>query len=223
MSSLATSAWWTSYYAQHQTDPIEWYLPTDVALDTTHAIIQRHFSHRSIPQSLRLLHIGCGSSRLADELYSAYGYSAVDNVDFAESIIEQMKRDTQSARPPTITYAAMDCRSMTLPPATYDVVLDKGTLDCLALDEQQTDSVQRTAHNVHRILKTNGIFISFSIHEAQQQRIQQLAGRDPSTDDGRSAADTPELLDWNIECIVMNQRPLELPAQEHTYCYVCRK
>jgi 2-polyprenyl-3-methyl-5-hydroxy-6-metoxy-1,4-benzoquinol methylase len=76
----------------------------------------------------RILMLGCGNSALSEEMY-ADGYSSIDNVDFSETVIKQMRERTVGQT--GLRWHVMDISELKFEDETFDVVLDKGTMDAL--------------------------------------------------------------------------------------------
>jgi len=58
-----------------------------------------HIIHELIPdKSARILVLGCGNSRLSDEMYDD-GYTRITNIDYSAVVIDQMRRRHSTLRP----------------------------------------------------------------------------------------------------------------------------
>ncbi|KAJ8015897.1 hypothetical protein DPEC_G00001460 [Dallia pectoralis] len=77
--------------------------------------------------------ISCGNSSMSSDMYA--GYLSITNIDYSSVCI-----DTMSARHlskcPRMTWHQMDARKLSFPDASYDVVLEKGTLDAMLVEEK---------------------------------------------------------------------------------------
>ncbi|XP_035167938.1 EEF1A lysine methyltransferase 4 [Oxyura jamaicensis] len=97
-----------------------------------------------------VLVLGCGTSALSYELHER-GYQDVTSIDFSPACIEAMR--ARYARCPRLRWAVMDMRALAFPDASFDVVLEKGTLDVLLVDEKDPWRVSpRAAAAMHRVL-----------------------------------------------------------------------
>lgn len=73
-----------------------------------------------------ILVIGCGNSRLTEELYAAENTS-IANIDFSETVIKQMA--DRHADKPTLKWQTMDVvEKLDFPTNYFDVCIDKGCL-----------------------------------------------------------------------------------------------
>jgi ubiquinone/menaquinone biosynthesis C-methylase UbiE len=62
------------------------------------------------------------------------GYENITNIDVSDVIIEQMQR-THAERYPRMQFLTMDVTAMTFPDESFDVVLDKGTLELVPIPQ----------------------------------------------------------------------------------------
>lgn len=93
---------------------------------------------------------GCGTSALSYELHEL-GYPDVTSIDFSPACVEAMR--SRYAHCPQLRWAVMDMRSLTFPDASFDVVLEKGTLDVLLVEEADPWHVSpRGAAAMRRVL-----------------------------------------------------------------------
>ncbi|NXG65780.1 EFMT4 methyltransferase, partial [Hemiprocne comata] len=93
---------------------------------------------------------GCGNSALSHDLHEL-GYTDVTSIDFSPACIAAMR--ARYAHCPGLRWAVMDIRALAFPDATFDLVLEKGTLDVLMVEETDPWNVspQATA-SMHRVL-----------------------------------------------------------------------
>ena len=191
------------------------------------------------PPPLRVLQIGCGSSAITESLVSL-GYSDISNIDFSSAVIHSLQRaaaSPSSRLPASISFSVMDARRLQFPDASFDLVLDKGTLDCVALSgERGSRGASGLLDEACRVLTAGGAFLCFSLFGYDDRmRMMEERDREPGEDedgsscraDADAGADTDGddervLRDWRVQYHVLGG-PLELPAQLHTFLYVCHK
>lgn len=98
------------------------------------------------------------------------GYRDIFNVDYSEKVIEMMKERNRETFP-SLKWATMDFRNMSeLDDSSFDVVLDKGSLDALWSDggsqwdpsEGVLSDISSSLDEVIRLLKSKGKFISIT-------------------------------------------------------------
>jgi 2-polyprenyl-3-methyl-5-hydroxy-6-metoxy-1,4-benzoquinol methylase len=82
----------------------------------------QHLFEGEIPKTARILHLGCGNSTISGDMYTA-GWEDVFNVDISATVIANMA--TKHADMPRMRWEAMDVTALTVPPASFDIALDK--------------------------------------------------------------------------------------------------
>ena len=228
MSSLSTEEYWSSYYKQSPHANFDWYLPNDVVLHHVHSVL-RQLPWQSIPSpltssppptpsapsSLRLLQLGCGSSSLTASLAPLYPHIA--NVDFSASLIHSLLHPASAPcppLPPTVTYHCMDVRALSFADGAFDLVLDKGTFDCVWLGGG--DGVQRMLDEAERVLRRGGAYMCFSLYGYDERMDLMEDGGSEEGGRGRRRRG------WKVMYHVL-EGPLEMPQQSHSYLYVAIK
>ena len=89
--------------------------------------------HKHVRNSDRILMLGCGNSALSEQMYQD-GYRNIVNIDFSPVVIENMKRKCQHLV--EMDWLVMDIANMTFPSNSFDVVIEKATLDALMVEEK---------------------------------------------------------------------------------------
>jgi len=89
--------------------------------------------HKHVRNSDRILMLGCGNSALSEQMYQD-GYRNIVNIDFSPVVIENMKRKCQHLD--EMDWLVMDIADMTFPSNSFDVVIEKATLDALMVEEK---------------------------------------------------------------------------------------
>ncbi|XP_006887489.1 PREDICTED: methyltransferase-like protein 13 isoform X1 [Elephantulus edwardii] len=122
--------------------------------------------HKYIKPREKVLVIGCGNSELSEQLYDV-GYQDIVNIDISEVVIKQMKEHNASKRP-RMSFLKMDMMQMEFPDASFQVVLDKGTLDAVLTDEEEKtlQQVDRMLAEVGRVLQVGGRYLCISLAQA---------------------------------------------------------
>ncbi|KAK0424278.1 hypothetical protein QR680_008588 [Steinernema hermaphroditum] len=125
----------------------------------------RHLILPHLNKTDRILHIGCGNSRLSHNLVSE-GFANVTNVDFSEVLIENGRRTD-----PHMEWVCNDMRTLdSIPSGSIDVVIEKASIESLLVaersqwnpSEQAVSDVDAILRAVQRVLKADGLFISIS-------------------------------------------------------------
>ncbi|XP_035987102.1 EEF1A lysine methyltransferase 4 [Fundulus heteroclitus] len=108
---------------------------------------------------------GCGNSSLSGDMYNA-GYHAITNVDYSSVCISVMSAKYSSS--PGMTWHQMDVRQLAFSDASFDVILEKATLDAIMVEEKSpwevspetSTFIHQALTEISRCLKPGGRFIS---------------------------------------------------------------
>lgn len=76
----------------------------------------------------KILVIGCGNSKMSEEMYDD-GFTNLTNIDISQVVIDQMK--VRNEERPSMQWIKMDVTEMTFENESFDIVLDKSTIDTL--------------------------------------------------------------------------------------------
>ncbi|KAM7457357.1 hypothetical protein BLSTO_01881 [Blastocystis sp. subtype 1] len=133
----------------------EWYNAYGTIKDTICKYIKKDTS---------ILNIGCGDSNLSEDMYRD-GFTDITSCDFSPIVIEKMKEKCSEKK--GMKWDVMDIHHMTYADASFDVVLDKGTLDAVICGDETTCFPEKVVSEVYRVLKTGGIYmlITFGMPE----------------------------------------------------------
>jgi len=113
----------------------------------------------------RVLQVGCGNSKLSEDIYDHFsGGLDIVNMDFSPVVIESMREKTRGK---TMTWDVMDCMNLLYSEASFDAVIDKGTMDALMCEKGEVwelpvdiaERCDKELRGVYRILKSGGVFI----------------------------------------------------------------
>ena len=110
----------------------------------------------------KLLVIGCGNSKLSENMYDI-GIKNIINIDLSEIVIKQMCGKNKHRK--EMLFLKMDMLKMDFEDSTFDVVVDKGTLDALMSDssEKVDDDCNKLFAELDRVLKIGGRYICVSL------------------------------------------------------------
>ncbi|EDK97577.1 endothelin converting enzyme 2, isoform CRA_a [Mus musculus] len=112
----------------------------------------------------RILVLGCGNSALSYELFLG-GFPNVTSVDYSPVVVAAMQ--VRYAHVPSLRWETMDVRALDFPSGSFDVVLEKGTLDAMLAGEPDPWNVSSEGvHTVDQVLSEVGF----------QKRTRQLFG-----------------------------------------------
>ena len=110
--------------------------------------------------SASILDIGCGNSKLSEDLYED-GYNNLTSVDISGIVIGQMQ-EYYKEKIPSIKFEKGDIRDMRPlfnEDELFDVVLDKGTLDSILCGDSSGPNTDKALKEIYRVLKPNGVYI----------------------------------------------------------------
>lgn len=85
----------------------------------------------------------------------------MDNIDISETCVRSMEEAHKDLR--GVNWKVMDVLDMKdIPDATYDAVVDKGTLDSLLCGERSSANASKMMAGVSRVLKSVGVYFCVS-------------------------------------------------------------
>ena len=142
-------------------DCYEWLVDYNEIRSSLQKILQ------SYDESSKFLQLGCGNSNFAIDLYRD-GYKDITNIDISEVCVEKM-----SAKYPQLKFRTMDMTRMEFAENTFDVVIEKASLDSLLVDCKSPwdssgpgyQSVIESLLEVKKVLKPDGLFVSITFSQ----------------------------------------------------------
>ena len=109
-----------------------------------------------ISPNQQILHVGCGNSKLSEEMLED-GFLNSVNIDISQVVIKAMQekyRDKSSMR-----FMHMDAKKLEFEEQTFDAIIDKGTLDSVLCGENSTAFTQKVISEANRVLAPGGVYI----------------------------------------------------------------
>ncbi|KAF3323764.1 Endothelin-converting enzyme 2 [Carex littledalei] len=139
-----------------------------------------HFRHLLTPllsPSLSVLELGCGNSRLSEELRQE-GVADITCIDLASAAVERMKQRLSDKGISGIKVLVADMLDLPFEPETFDLVIEKGTMDVLFVDSgdpwnpnpANVSKVMKMLEGIHKVLKQDGVYISISFGQPHFRR-----------------------------------------------------
>jgi SAM-dependent methyltransferase len=98
------------------------------------------------------------------EMYQE-GFQDIVSIDFSRNAISEMNK--KSGDKPGMLFMEMDVMEMSFPSGTFDVVIDKATLDSMLCGEGAIKTIQTMLQQIYRVLKPNGTFMMLSYAKSQ--------------------------------------------------------
>ncbi|KAL4555682.1 hypothetical protein LXL04_038310 [Taraxacum kok-saghyz] len=137
----------------------------------------RHLIHQHVKPSSHVLELGCGNSQLSDELYKE-GITKLTCIDLSSVAVDKKKKQLLSKGFTDIKVMEGDMLNLSFPDETFDVVIEKGTMDVLFVDSgdpwnPKPETIKKAMamlQGVHRVLKPDGIFISIAFGQPHFRR-----------------------------------------------------
>ncbi|KAK3023008.1 hypothetical protein RJ639_045002 [Escallonia herrerae] len=137
----------------------------------------RHLIQQHIKPYYSLLELGCGNSQLCEELYKD-GITQQTCIDISAVAVEKMQKKLVSKGYKDIKVLEADMLDLPFTNESFDVVVEKGTMDVLFVDSGDpwnprpatVDKVMAMLQGVHRVLKPDGIFISITFGQPHFRR-----------------------------------------------------
>ncbi|WOK92241.1 hypothetical protein Cni_G00932 [Canna indica] len=139
-----------------------------------------HFQHILRPflnPSHSVLEIGCGNSRLCEELRRD-GVADITCIDISQVAVERTRSRLLDMGLEGIKVVQADMLDLPFDSESFDVVIEKGTMDVLFVDSGDpwrprpatVNKVMKMLEGVHKVLKPEGIFISISFGQPHFRR-----------------------------------------------------
>ncbi|XP_034265708.1 eEF1A lysine and N-terminal methyltransferase isoform X3 [Pantherophis guttatus] len=154
---FASSEYWDRFFRKRGERAFEWYGEWSGLGPTLGRYLRLRDS---------ILVVGCGNSELSEHLYDE-GYHDIISVDINERVVKQMQERSMQLRP-KMTYMVMDVLQMDFPDEHFQVVFDKGTLDALLTDGEETTlkRAERMFAEIGRVLQFGGRYLCVSLAQA---------------------------------------------------------
>lgn len=117
-------------------------------------------------KDVRVLVIGCGNSRLSEEMKED-GFESVTSVDFSNVVIQQM-----STKHPKSTYEVMDItKPYNFADGSFDLIICKATLDAVLCGAGSIKNANTMLTECSRILSTTGALVVVSYGTPENRMV----------------------------------------------------
>nr|XP_020451590.1 endothelin-converting enzyme 2-like [Monopterus albus] len=127
----------------------------------------KHILEKHVKKEDSILILGCGNSSMSSDMYRA-GYHSITNIDYSAVCISAMSARYSDC--PGMTWHQMDVRRLSFPDTSFDVILEKATLDAFMVEgktpwevsPQTACFIQQALTEISRCLKPGGRFVSIT-------------------------------------------------------------
>ena len=150
MAQYGKPEYWEDRY-QRDPEAFDWYQRYSGIKD----IVTQYIS-----PTFQILNIGCGNSRMSEEMYDE-GYEHITNIDISFTVIKSMSEEYKE-KCPNMIYKQMDVRSLQFEQGTIDCVIDKGTFDSILCGDGSGPNSEQTLNEIYRVLSPTGVYICIS-------------------------------------------------------------
>jgi ubiquinone/menaquinone biosynthesis C-methylase UbiE len=117
-------------------------------------------------KSDKILNIGCGNSKLCEDL-SEEGYEDITNIDFSTKVITIMEQ-TYKEKFPKMQFKVADVLDMKdFQSGTFNTILDKGTLDCILCGDNSVPLAAKMMSEMYRVLAPGGHYMVITYGDAE--------------------------------------------------------
>lgn len=155
-ASYCDVAYWDDRYRTEAT--YDWLLPYH-----TYA----HLIGRHVKKTDRILMLGCGNSPLSELLFKD-GFKNIENIDYSQVVINNMVSHCGDCA--QMKWHIMDATQLQFPNSSFDVVIEKATLDAMMVKEKDPWTISESTRvqvtkvlkEVSRVLCNGGRFISIT-------------------------------------------------------------
>eukprot|EP00744_Colponema_vietnamica_P001055 GILI01001795.1.p1 GENE.GILI01001795.1~~GILI01001795.1.p1 ORF type:complete len:208 (+),score=61.85 GILI01001795.1:40-663(+) len=158
MAQYGKSDYWEERYSRDP-EPFDWYQRWGGLKDIFLPFVQ---------PSHRIIMVGAGNSRLSEEMWDE-GFHQILNIDISRVVVKAMEEKYRDK--PGLTYMYMDARNIDFPDGSFDVAVDKGTMDALLCGENSTKNVQSMVSEVYRVLAPGGVYLIVSYGQPDQRTL----------------------------------------------------
>ena len=136
------------------------------AEDSTFDWLENYSSLKDIISTLnipketgQILNLGCGNSEFSENMYCD-GYKNIINIDISHNVIKAMKERNKDKV--GMVYEVMDVRDLKYEDNTFDLAVDKSTIDALLCGDDAFINVAKMIKEVQRVLKVGGYYMIVS-------------------------------------------------------------
>ena len=152
MPNYGDKTYWEDRYKSSENTTFDWL--------ENYSALRDIISSLNIPKETgQILNLGCGNSEFAEDMYND-GYKNIKNIDISHNVIKTMaERNKDKER---MIYEVMDVRDLKYEDNSFDLAVDKSTIDALLCGEDAFINVAKMIKEVQRVLKVGGYYMIVS-------------------------------------------------------------
>ena len=178
-SSYASSAYWAERYSTAEGFH-NWYYTFGDLQPLIYRALERTGKTLS---TCHALEIGCGDSPLLTDFCSAKGGQSrsdshrLHGIDIAGNVIEHLKSRQAKHTLSELKFSCMDATRLEFSEKCFDLVIDKGTVDALMCEKDETKMAQvmrRLIGETLRVMKANGAILIVSHMQPDSELFSQF-------------------------------------------------
>ena len=152
MPNYGDIKYWEDRYKSSEDTTIDW-------LENYSALKDIIYSLNIPKETGQILNLGCGNSEFAENMYCD-GYKNIKNIDISHNVIKIMAERNKDKE--GMTYEVMDVRDLKYEDNSFDLAVDKSTIDALLCGEDAFINVAKMIKEVQRVLKVGGYYMIVS-------------------------------------------------------------
>ncbi|KAK7889328.1 hypothetical protein WMY93_024888 [Mugilogobius chulae] len=148
---FSSAEYWERFFKKRGEKAFEWYGDYNKLCGVL---------HKYIKVKDKVLVVGCGNSELSEQMYDV-GYKHLINIDISETVINHMNQRNAERRP-DLTFQQIDATKTPFEEGHFQAVLDKGTLDAMASEEEGA-LASRMLTEMSRVLSVGGRYVCITL------------------------------------------------------------
>ena len=152
MPNYGDKTYWEDRYKSSENTTFDWL--------ENYSALKDIISSLNIPKETgQILNLGCGNSEFAEDMYND-GYKNIKNIDISHNVIKTMAERNKDKE--GMIYEVMDVRDLKYEDNSFDLAVDKSTIDALLCGEDAFINVAKMIKEVQRVLKVGGYYMIVS-------------------------------------------------------------
>ena len=118
---------------------------------------------------------GCGNSDLSEKIVTKLSVDniKVESFDYEETVVKKMQDSRGDDLKEKLNFSFGDATKLTYEPQSFDVAVDKGTLDAIAVsnDQETIDTCWAYFNEILKVLNKDGTLIIISLLQPHVYKI----------------------------------------------------